>query len=396
MSVSSPGPLVPGGRRSQNFSPYFQTLVKTQDGVTTIEYRHDDKGQWSTAKSETIHSDKVRATNYSLEIKQVTRDLPWKIRHEDDFDRDTGLPKYVLETSSPTSWAFPTLDLYPGDQFMNLVGNADSEAITKVRNKLRDGKVQNGAGIGQARQTANELAKSARQLLSAYKAAKSGDWGSVARHLGVTKRDVLSGRSLSERWLEYIYGWLPLMGDIHDNYQLLTRQVKQKDSVFTVTANVSFNYARVATEHNQDYSKHWTCTSKSRAQYKVRLNNGFLEGLDTAGVLNPLSIAWELVPFTFVVDWFVPIGNVLESLTATAGLTFLDGFWSSTQECKFYAELKGVENRKLLQKGGLEVVNFNFHRNLLNDFALPQLYGKTNPFSTTHTLSALALLRQLL
>jgi hypothetical protein len=29
--------------------------------------------------------------------------------------------------------------------------------------------------------------------------------------------------------------------------------------------------------------------------------------------LNPLAIAWELVPFSFVVDWFVGVGSYLDS-----------------------------------------------------------------------------------
>lgn len=35
-------------------------------------------------------------------------------------------------------------------------------------------------------------------------------------------------------------------------------------------------------------------------------------------MLNPQSIAWELTPWSFVIDWFIPIGNYLNNLDAFA------------------------------------------------------------------------------
>jgi hypothetical protein len=34
---------------------------------------------------------------------------------------------------------------------------------------------------------------------------------------------------------------------------------------------------------------------------------------------------WEILPFSFVADWFLPIGPYLESLTAFHGLDFVSG-----------------------------------------------------------------------
>jgi hypothetical protein len=40
------------------------------------------------------------------------------------------------------------------------------------------------------------------------------------------------------------------------------------------------------------------------------------------GVLDPLSVAWEVLPFSFVADWFIPIGTYLENLNQ---IPFLKG-----------------------------------------------------------------------
>jgi hypothetical protein len=37
------------------------------------------------------------------------------------------------------------------------------------------------------------------------------------------------------------------------------------------------------------------------------------------GFINPAAVAWELVPFSFLVDWFLPVGDFLNSFTDLLG-----------------------------------------------------------------------------
>lgn len=41
------------------------------------------------------------------------------------------------------------------------------------------------------------------------------------------------------------------------------------------------------------------------------------------GLLNPEIVAWELLPFSFVADWFIPIGSYLEARSITKMVTGL-------------------------------------------------------------------------
>jgi len=38
------------------------------------------------------------------------------------------------------------------------------------------------------------------------------------------------------------------------------------------------------------------------------------------GFVNPVSVAWQLVPFSFVVDWFVNVGQFIGSYTDFVGV----------------------------------------------------------------------------
>lgn len=38
------------------------------------------------------------------------------------------------------------------------------------------------------------------------------------------------------------------------------------------------------------------------------------------GLTNPLLLGWELIPFSFVADWFIQVGDYLETLDALIGV----------------------------------------------------------------------------
>lgn len=57
---------------------------------------------------------------------------------------------------------------------------------------------------------------------------------------------------------------------------------------------------------------------------RFKINNPDLLLPAKVGLTNPLSVAWELIPFSFVVDWFLPIGKYLDALDVPLLYTFTD------------------------------------------------------------------------
>jgi hypothetical protein len=72
------------------------------------------------------------------------------------------------------------------------------------------------------------------------------------------------------------------------------------------------------------YKRNYQC----REWAVVRVDNPTLRAASEAGLTNPLSVAWEMTPFSWVADYFLKIGGFLSSFTALEGLTVLDsGRW---------------------------------------------------------------------
>lgn len=57
-----------------------------------------------------------------------------------------------------------------------------------------------------------------------------------------------------------------------------------------------------------------------KLQADLVITNPNLAMISQFGLANPLAIAWELVPFSFVLDWFVNVGDYLSSLTDFVGV----------------------------------------------------------------------------
>jgi hypothetical protein len=59
----------------------------------------------------------------------------------------------------------------------------------------------------------------------------------------------------------------------------------------------------------------------SKVRIDARVDYEILDSFRGSGISNPALVAWELVPFSFVADWFVPVGDWLKQLDALLGLT---------------------------------------------------------------------------
>lgn len=269
--------------------------------------------------------------------------------------------------------------------------NNDARAQVECMLKLRDSKVDLGAALGESRETLAFIAKNLHRLLSAYRAARRGNLRETAKQLGLKFRK--SKGSPFDGWMEYNYGWVPLMGDIVGATEQLQSGFRDRGQFVTARRTVSDEVGP---------PDKWTVGSSTRKQRCViiaRVDSAKLLAISQIGLINPLAVAWELMPFSFVVDWAIPIGNVLNAATANLGLEFVTGARSVKVESSFSRQgtYLGGQFETGPGSGGRAVgtTRFNsYERVAMGGFPLPMPYYK-NPFSMSHITSALALLRQL-
>lgn len=292
-------------------------------------------------------------------------------------------------------------DWYDSGEGMNLLVNENTRGrlITECLLNLKDQKVNMGENLATAKQTFGLFARHGSTLFRSLIAARRGNWKDAFRHLGLSKKSYPVGLGLSQRYLEYIYGVKPLMEDIYGAYELLNEQLKPALLVYARRVLREEAQRTVqADDLSKDFKLSWTEHAKRRdkIQLVARVNSSVARDVSRAGLSNPSSLAWDLLPWSFVVDWAMPIGSVLAAADATRGLDFVGGYISrngyrtSVQTALNRWSPRWSPTEELMQ---VAFTRSN-HREALGGFPRPVLYAKS-PFSSSHLVTALALFRQL-
>lgn len=111
----------------------------------------------------------------------------------------------------------------------------------------------------------------------------------------------------SSFWLETVFGWVPLLQSIYDSLAVLGDDYRTERRS---RASDKANGLRVGIV----------------AEFKTSDGNRFSK----LGITNPAEIIWDLVPFSFVIDWFIPIANSIRFFGARS-LTTDIWMWSSRE-----------------------------------------------------------------
>lgn len=132
----------------------------------------------------------------------------------------------------------------------------------------------------------------------------------------IAKSTVKAG-DISGTVLATYYGWIPLFQDIYEAMRAYeTRTAGPRSIRYGVGITGPKEFRTIVNPgiygaSNPANKVFW------RGHRSVRLEVEFLEELSLArslGLYNPASVLWEKLPWSFVFDWFIPIGSYLDAL----------------------------------------------------------------------------------
>jgi len=180
---------------------------------------------------------------------------------------------------------------------------------------------QGNQALGQTMNTLGAIGKALIDL-------KSGNVAGAARALALTpgQRSVKRWRSkvdagdISGAWLAMQYGWLPTLSDVYEAWKVFSDSAN-RPRVATFTARRRKSARGDCSTDPGIYRVDGVRTISMKYQYQL---TEILSVPRSLGLEDPLSIVWEVIPYSFVVDWFLPVGSYLDALSV---FPFVSGRW---------------------------------------------------------------------
>lgn len=213
---------------------------------------------------------------------------------------------------------------YPPDAAFGNLNNDILKTLGRLAEKAKGHSWNMAVDLAQSKMTVDMVTGALGSLGRAFMATKHGDFSGALRQLGATPRGsswkTLDSRDVSGRWLEIQYGWLPTLSSVYEAskaYHAMT------DGPRAARFASGLSPRSVIWQYGHTSSAISTQKFSFNRQYVLELWES-MSAPRELGLTDPLSVAWELVPYSFVVDWFVPIGTYLSDLNQ---LATLQGRW---------------------------------------------------------------------
>lgn len=267
------------------------------------------------------------------------------------------------------------------------------KAITKLRLAIKSSDFNAAQALGEHRETAVFVERTLIQIAKSAREIRRGNFSQGLKVL--TGKDGIA-RTMSDAILAFQYGVKPLCADIHG---AVTRLDNLDRGVIGITKKASVSQRYQISNKTIEYG---TGNRLIRGEVlfgafcraDLQPSNSALITASQLGLTNPASLTWELLPFSFVLDWAYPLGDYFSQFDALLG-------W----EVRGYSQSTLVKKR--LTYSGVTIsdgwqtwlnswtASYQFtqvSRLALSSVPFAELPTLKDPFSKQHVLNGLALL----
>jgi hypothetical protein len=131
---------------------------------------------------------------------------------------------------------------------------------------------------------------------------------------------------LSNAWLEFRYAFRPLFFEMVQAVNAFEREtgkaLRKTARGYAEDVSVQHSSGVVALSGwaTAEYSRTLSLRKSSRAGVLYTVSSDANNALSVWGLDQPLESLWEIVPFSFIVDWFFNIGDIISSYSVNTAL----------------------------------------------------------------------------
>lgn len=197
--------------------------------------------------------------------------------------------------------------IVPPFYFLDIDDNDHIALINRLGTKIRGHNFNAGVFLGEGRESMAMIIDRTNRLRKFYGGIRKGNVPAALTALGLKVKSSRKGSTVNSAFLEYRYGWSPLVKDLHE----------AANAFFAITNRPLTRVYRASYKKEVDLTETTTSSVISGKTSITRRLRCYMEEdyspWDSLGLTDPSEVIWELVPFSFVFDWFIPFGNYLSA-----------------------------------------------------------------------------------
>lgn len=259
------------------------------------------------------------------------------------------------------NWSIPT---YGAPNFVI----SEAQALSRLHKAIREEMYQMSGPVflGELRETARML----KRPLAGIQNLMSSYFSSLRTRRGGSRASMQ--RTLADTWLEYSFGWSPLISDVKSIAETLARLQYGKPPRSAVKGYGEYAQANPDTLTFADdngaalpYQRHQMSGYTTKVIYRCGLK-GVVNSPDVSSTNNLLALsgfqiqnfiptAWELLPWSWLADYVTNLGDIIEAAcTDTSSVTRTTR--STVGEYYLY-DYYSVDQNRLKTLHGLNVIS---------------------------------------
>lgn len=222
---------------------------------------------------------------------------------------------------------------------------ATSKAAGKVRIAVKDMQWNAAQSVAEFGKTLSFVLSSSKHLMDCYRAARRGDVLGLSELFQHYNRDGTrrppSYRRVANIWLQWRYAVRPAIMDLSDAMKELSRS-GMTPIIQMAQGSATENVGQTIFQGNIDAKPAFRRRDGTvRVKYVFYFKATNFRSLTSLGLTNLPALLWELTPYSFVVDNFLPIGTYLSGLDAGYGINVHSGCVVEWHKWSEYATFRG-------------------------------------------------------